>query len=144
VRICNEAGRETSVFDFGQRGCMRIAYQAARRIDQPDFRFGFARADETHCATFSSMADGFDIPFVEGEGEIELVTPPLSLVADAYSLRLVIRERGGEIVAAQDGGRFHVRHPEFTSVAFGVFHEPAEWRVSPLSAPDRAAAPAPE
>ena len=140
VRICNEAGDETSAFEFGQRARMRIAYHASRPVERPDFRFGLTRTDETHCATFSTAADGLDIPVVEGAGEIELLTPSLSLVADTYALRLVIRERGGEIVAAQDGGRFQIRHREFTAAGFGVFHESAEWRMpSAPEAPRRTA-----
>ena len=67
---------------------------------------------------------------VEGEGEIELRTPPLKLSAELYSTNIVVRERDyGPIVAAQVGPSFHVRHPVFAPVGFGVFHEPGEWIV---------------
>lgn len=130
VAICNEAGRETSVLDFGERMCVRIRYVASRRIERPDFRVGITRGDEVHCATFSTISDKIDIPFVEGEGAIQLLTPPIKLVSDRYNLKLVVRERrAGDVIAAQLGGSFHVRHPVFVADSFGVFHEPAIWQL---------------
>ncbi len=130
VRILDQEGRETSVVDYGAPMRVHIRYNAKRRLERPDFRVGLTRADEVHCATFSTTADELDIPAVEGEGALELETPPVKLVSDRYTLRLVVRERGyGKIVAAQTGRSFHVRHPVFAPEAFGVFHEGGRWRI---------------
>lgn len=128
VTLLNEQGAESGVFDFGSPMRVRIGYNAHRRIERPDFRVGINRADEVHCATFSTVADDIDIPFVEGEGVIELRTPPISLVSDLYNLKILVREKSyGQILAAQIGGGFHVRHPVYASNAFGVFHESGQW-----------------
>ncbi|MGE0740459.1 MAG: ABC transporter ATP-binding protein [Hyphomonadaceae bacterium] len=132
VKLLNKDGAEAGVFDFGERLTARIAYKTFAPIEHPDFRVTINRADETHCTTFSSVADNIDIPTIDGEGVIELQTPPLSLVSDLYTADIVVRERSyGRIVAAQIGGHFHVRHPVFASNAFGVFHEAGQWRVEP-------------
>ncbi|HWA00953.1 MAG TPA: ABC transporter ATP-binding protein [Caulobacterales bacterium] len=142
VTLRDEKGNETGVVDFGKRMSIRIGYKAFRPIERPDFRVGINRSDEVHCATFSSTADKFEIPMIEGEGSIELKTPPVRLVSDLYTMNIVVRDRGfGRILCAQIGGSFHVRHPVFASNAFGVFHESAEWRAhETASAPQRAEA----
>lgn len=129
VSLRNEAGEETTVFDFGERMNVRIRYKAFERVERPDFRVGFNRADDVHCHTYSTTADEADIPFVEGEGVVELRTPPLKLVSDLYTLTLSVRERGyGRMLSAQIGATFHVKHDVYASNAFGVFHECGQWR----------------
>jgi lipopolysaccharide transport system ATP-binding protein len=130
MELLREDGRLSGVFDFGGVMTVRVRYKANRRIERPDFRVGIKRSDEVHCATFSTSADGVDIPFVEGEGEIELRTPPIKLIAELYSTNLVVRERDhGPIIAAQIGPSFHVRHPIFSPIAYGIFHESGQWRI---------------
>jgi lipopolysaccharide transport system ATP-binding protein len=131
VRLENERGAESTVFDFGERMTVKLRYKAFRPIEQPGFRIGFDRTDEIHCCTFSSVDDGVDLPTVSGEGWIEMKTPPITLVSDLYSCNIVVRERGhaGRILCAQIGGHFHVRHPVYASNAYGVFHQDAQWKV---------------
>jgi lipopolysaccharide transport system ATP-binding protein len=130
IELLGEDGEETSVFDFGERMTVRIRYKAFQRIERPDFRIGVNRSDDIHCATFSTIADKFDIESVEGEGVLELQTPPLKFVSDLYTATISVRERGyGRMLSAQIGGAFHVRHPVFASNAFGIFHESGQWRM---------------
>jgi lipopolysaccharide transport system ATP-binding protein len=130
VSLLCEDGRESGVFDFGRPMAVRIRYKAYRRVDQPDFRLSITRSDDVFCSSFSTTADAIDIPFIEGEGEVELRTPPIKLIAELYRTNIVVRERGfGPILNAQIGPNFHVRHPVFVPIAFGVFHESASWRI---------------
>ena len=130
VKLYDERGREASVFDHGARVTLRARYKTSRRIERPDFRVAVYRSDETHCMVFSSHSDETDIPFVEGEGQIELTSPPIKLVSELYTTTVMVRERGfGPMIAAQVGASFHVRHPVFLPLAYGVFHERAQWRV---------------
>jgi lipopolysaccharide transport system ATP-binding protein len=131
VRIQNDAGEETTVFDHGEQMTVKVNYKAFRPIETPDFRVGIDRTDEVHCSTYSTIDDNIDIPMVNGEGEITLKTPAIKLVSDLYSVNIVVRERGhaGRILCAQIGGHFHVRHPIYASNAYGVFHEDADWKL---------------
>jgi lipopolysaccharide transport system ATP-binding protein len=129
VRLLNERGVESNVFNFGERMTIRLRYQTNGRVERPDIRLGFDRDDGTHTMTFSSQADGVDLPWLEGEGEIEVRTPPIKLVSDLYVCNVVVRDPAAHMIAAQIGGHFHVRHPVFAANAFGVFHEAGEWRV---------------
>jgi len=132
VRIINEAGEETTVFDHGEPMTVKVRYKTFRPVERPDFRVGIDRTDEVHCSTFSTVDDQIDIPLIDGEGEITLKTPPIKLVSDLYSVNIVVRERGhaGRILCAQIGGHFHVRHAVYASNAYGVFHEDATWKLA--------------
>jgi lipopolysaccharide transport system ATP-binding protein len=123
-------GRPRSIFDFGERMRVRIAYRANRRVHDPNFMVCLTRTDNVLCCNFSTLTDEVRLPSVEGCGVIEMTTPPLRLSADSYSTTVLVRERGfKDILQAQVGGAFHIRHPIYDPVGFGVFHEPAEWRV---------------
>jgi lipopolysaccharide transport system ATP-binding protein len=132
MQLLREDGQETTLFDYGKPMRIRLRYNASRRIEQPDFRISIRRSDDLHCASFSSCTDGVRIPYVEGEGEIELRTPPLKLTADLYTTQIIVRERHleGQVIAAQMGPAFHIRHPLLAPLGYGVFHEAGEWRVS--------------
>lgn len=121
-------GTEKTVFDYGERMKVRIRYEAREPVKTPDFRIGIDRSDEVHCCSFSTEADGIPISQVVGEGVIELVTPPLKLVADTYTTTITIRVAGRSIVS-QLGVPFHMRHEVFQSSVFGVFHEAGSWQV---------------
>jgi lipopolysaccharide transport system ATP-binding protein len=127
IAITDEAGCAKTVFDHGERMRIRIAYEASRRLESPNFIVAFVRSDGVACCNYSTEADGVALGAVQGRGSLELVTPPLSLVAESYSIHVLIRARGfQEMLSAQIGATFHVRH-ELFDPHFGVFHERAEW-----------------
>lgn len=139
VEMFNEAGVATTMFNFGERLKLRIKYKTFERVERPDFRIGYNRADDVHCHSYSSVADGVDVPFIDGEGVVELHTPPMKLVSDLYTLTISVRERSfGRILTAQIGSTFHVRHPVYASNAFGVFHEAGEWSFEDAAQPQLA------
>lgn len=129
VQFIGKEGSEGAVFDFGERMTIRLRYKTKGRVERPDIRIGLDRDDETHCMTFSTLTDGVPMPYLEGEGVIELTTPPIKLVSDLYTCNVVVRDADGNMLSGQIGGRFHVRHPDFSSTTFGVFHESGDWRV---------------
>ena len=132
VEIMGENGQERSLFDFGERMRIRARYKASEPIERPNFLFSITRSDDLLCNNFCSTTDGVEIASVAGEGVVELLTPPLKLVSDMYTVSIVVRERGfRRILRAQTGGCFHVRHPIFEASAFGVLHESGEWNIEP-------------
>ena len=94
--------------------------------------------------TFSSKQDGVDLPWIEGEGELVIQTPPLKLTSDFYIANVAVREKGiGKLLAAQIIAHFHVSDPELGSLSYGVFNEPGAWRHTPVAPANDAEAPAP-
>jgi lipopolysaccharide transport system ATP-binding protein len=130
VEVLDAEGAPRGLFDFGERMKVRLGYRASRPIRRPNFMVCVTRADNVVCCNYSTMTDDLDLPTVEGEGVLEMTTPPLRLTADSYWITVLVREnRFDAILQAQVAGRFHVRHPIYERVGFGVFHDPAEWRV---------------
>src|SRR5262249_17727651 len=103
-------------------------------IDSPNFLFSFVRSDDLLCCNFSTAMDNTSPDRILGEGTIELLTPPLHLVAEMYKVSIVVRERGFDrILCAQMGSAFHMRHAILNAQAFGVFHERGQWSVATTS-----------
>ncbi len=130
VELLTADGRPSTVFAFGDTMLIRLRYRAEGRIENPDIRIGIDRDDETSCTTYSSAADGVPLSCLEGEGVIELRTPPIKLVSDLYVVNAIVRDAKGQMLCAQIGGRFHVNHPVFAANAYGVYHEPGAWTVN--------------
>jgi homopolymeric O-antigen transport system ATP-binding protein len=131
-------GRRKAVFDYGERIGMRIAFHARRRIRNPSFIVAFVRSDGVACCNYSSELDGVQIEAVDGDGVVELETPPLCLVAEVYTVQVIVRESGFQrVVCAQVGSTVHVRH-SVLDVHFGVFHEAARWTWEPGEASEPA------
>ena len=117
------------MFDFGERLRVRIGYRAAKPIERPHFLCSIKRSDQVLCCNFSSYFDKADLSWASGDGIVELLTPPLKIVSDRYTVTIAIREKGLEqLVAGQIGASFHLRHEFFDASEFGVFHEAGQWR----------------
>jgi lipopolysaccharide transport system ATP-binding protein len=129
VELYGEDNNQKTIFNFGERMRVRIRYRALRPIPGPHFLCSIKRSDQVLCCNFSSYSDKVDLPQISGDGAIELITPPLKLISHSYQVSIAIREKGTQrLVAGQIGTSFHLRHDVFNS-EYGVFHEPARWRV---------------
>jgi lipopolysaccharide transport system ATP-binding protein len=125
-------GAESGVVEHGQRLTIRLRYSTTRRIQAPDVRVSIDRQDDTHCMTFSTQKDGVELPYLEGEGELVIQTPPVRLTSDFYLANVAVRERGvGKLLVAQIIAHFHVSDPELGSLSYGVFNEPGSWTHTP-------------
>jgi len=132
ITLSDESGRPRTVFEYGERMRVVLRYDARQPIQEPNFIVALVRSDGVACCNFSTTTDGLSLGEVRGEGTLELLTPPLSLVAESYTLQVLVREKGfQDLLCAQIGATFHVRH-ELFDTHFGVFHQPATWsRISP-------------
>ncbi len=132
VEILTKNGQPRTMFDFGEQMRIRVSYKASRPIEAPHVVCAVKRSDDVMCCNFSSWADQASLSRLEGAGVVEILTPPLSLVSEGYSIDVLIRENHtGDVVAAQSGASFHLRHEVFDPEGFGVFHERAEWAQVP-------------
>jgi lipopolysaccharide transport system ATP-binding protein len=130
VELYGEHGERKTMFDFGERMRVKICYRALRPIEGPHFLCSIKRSDQILCCNFSSYFDKVDMRLISGDGAVELLTPPLKIVSDRYTVTVAVREKGlQQLVAGQIGVSFHLRHEIFEASIFGVFHESAQWRV---------------
>ncbi len=127
VETIDEDGIQRNLFNYGERMRIRLNYTVRRTILNPNFLISFIRSDEVACCNYNTAMDGFTVPSLEVDGSIELLTPPLNLVSESYSIIVLVRDAKFEhLYCAQVGKTFHVRH-ELLNTHFGVFHEPGEW-----------------
>jgi lipopolysaccharide transport system ATP-binding protein len=125
--ILDEAGRPRTLFQYGDRMRLRLHYSAREPIDRPNFNVTMIRSDNVMCCNYNTSMDKLDVGTVEGEGCVEVLTPPLKLVADDYMIHLLVWDPYFQrLYCAQVGKNFHIAHPVL-NMEFGVFHEPAEW-----------------
>ncbi|MDZ4198959.1 MAG: ABC transporter ATP-binding protein [Kiritimatiellia bacterium] len=63
---------------------VRIRYRAERRIERPVFGFSIADARGRIIFGNNTQIEGFDIPFIEGDGELELTLDRMNMARGAY------------------------------------------------------------
>jgi lipopolysaccharide transport system ATP-binding protein len=136
VELFDQFGARKTVFGFGDRMRIRIQYRALQPIESPHFLFSIVRSDRVLCCNFSTYHDKLDLPRISGPGTIELLTPPLKLVSERYTVMIAVREKGFKrLVAGQVGMSFHLRHDFFDPDEYGVFHEPGQWQLEDATIP---------
>jgi lipopolysaccharide transport system ATP-binding protein len=124
----DDGGQPKTVFEFGDRVRLRLRYQVDSPVNQPNFIVAFVRSDGIACCSYSTAVDRASPASIDGEGVVELLTPPLKLVAEVYTVHILVRDSGfTRLLCAQNGPTFHVRH-ELFDLHFGVYHEDAEWQ----------------
>lgn len=126
--VCDENGRTKKIFDHGERMCIRLTYETRQPLESPNFIIAFIRSDGVACCNYSTEVDGIVFNRVDGTGMVELLTPPLKLVAELYTIHVLVWAKSFQnLLCAQIGSTFHVRDP-LLDTHFGVFHEQGEWR----------------
>jgi lipopolysaccharide transport system ATP-binding protein len=127
ILTLDDAGAPRTVFEFGERMRVRVTFDAPKPLARPNFVVCFLRSDGVACCNYSTAADGVVIPAVGGQGAVEVLTPPIKLVSENYSVQVLVwDEKFLKLHCAQTGPSFHVRH-DLYSTHFGVFHENGEW-----------------
>jgi lipopolysaccharide transport system ATP-binding protein len=125
--VLGEDRKRKTVFDHGERLVLRLSYEAQRTIVEPNIIVAFVRSDGVAACNFSSALDGHHLTSISGKGFVELITPPIKLVAEMYAIHVIIRERTFDsVVCGQIGATFHVRDATLDT-HFGVFHESGAW-----------------
>jgi lipopolysaccharide transport system ATP-binding protein len=127
VETLDEHGAERNLFNHGERMRIKLRYSVRREIKNPNFLVSFIRSDEVQCCNYNTAMDGFVVPALDKDGVIELLTPPLNLVAESYKIYVLIRDASFEqLYCAQTAKTFHIRH-EILNTHFGVFHQEGQW-----------------
>lgn len=125
--LLGEDGEPRVIFEHGQRMRIRLHYRAKEAVERPNFSLGIVRSDGVSCCNYNTTMDRFDTGTITGHGVIELLTPPVKLVADLYSFQIMIWDRTFErLHCAQAGKNFHVSD-SLLSTEFGVYHEAGQW-----------------
>ncbi len=73
-------------FETGETMRVHMRYRADGRIERPVFGLAIHRHDGVHICGPNTAFSGFEIPWVEGEGEIIYTIPSLPLLEGMYLL----------------------------------------------------------
>jgi lipopolysaccharide transport system ATP-binding protein len=127
VEVRGEDGTPRCVFDHGERVRVRVECDARTAVSKPNVCVSFIRSDSVACCNYNTAMDGAGISWEQGKQTVEVLTPPLKLVAEMYTIHVLVWDASfTRLYTAQMGPTFHVRH-DVLNTHFGVFHEPGEW-----------------
>jgi len=139
VETLSSDGRQKSLFQYGDPMRVRIQFRANSRIHRPNFVVTFVRSDNIACCCHSTVLDGFDTGTVNGGGTVEVLTPPIKLISEVYTIHVIIWDNNFQkLYSAQLGTTFQVQH-SVLSTHFGTYHEPAQWTWGPPEASESVA-----
>jgi lipopolysaccharide transport system ATP-binding protein len=128
IELYGENDVPRTIFRYGEKMKVRLRFRAKEEIKDANVIIAMIRSDTVACCNYCSALDGSPTTFLLGEGGVELVTPPLKLIAEQYQIVIMVRDKDfNNLYCAQNGKSFHVQHGLF-SKHFGVFHERADWR----------------
>jgi lipopolysaccharide transport system ATP-binding protein len=129
--IFDEDGKPRMVFEMGERLRFGFKYSAREQLQNPNFMLRLIRSDGVVCSQFSTEVDGVKTGAIHGDGVVFVDVPPLKLVAEMYTVEVMVRREGfQEVICNQTVTTMHVKH-ELLNSHFGVFHEPAQWSITP-------------
>jgi lipopolysaccharide transport system ATP-binding protein len=136
VYLTDGDGRERYHFETGETIRIHMRYRARERIERPIFGLAIHRQDGVHICGPNTAFSGFEIPWVEGEGEIIYTIPTLPLLEGTYLISVAATdERDSEIFDYHDRAYvFRVvrgRHPE----RYGLMTMGGRWDHERLSVP---------
>lgn len=117
VYLEDAAGIERYQFETGETVRIRLRYRASERIERPIFGLAVYRHDGVHICGPNTAFSGFEIPWVDGEGEIIYTIPSLPLLEGTYLISVsATDERDAEMFDYHDRAYvFRVvqgQHPE--------------------------------
>jgi ABC-2 type transport system ATP-binding protein len=108
----------------GEALSIRIAYEAAERIEDPNFGYAIYDIDGNLLSGNNTRILGTEIPHIDGAGEVVFSFPEIPLLDGTYFLTLAITSRDENIVYdwQEQRHQFEVLNP---GRAQGMMHLPA-------------------
>ncbi len=97
VHLSDSAGRRTDTFETDSNMVITMNYYAAKKINNPDFRFILQTIDgiEVVCASSANSGDVADL--TEGNGAVQCVFESIPLLQNAYIITACISSLDGQI-----------------------------------------------
>ena len=126
VKLRNEHGEETALFQSGRPLHVDIRYHAHKRIENPVFGYSLKTGNGFYVFGTNTQLQKQSIPTIEGEGTIRLTIDPLTLMQGNFFLSLSIHswDHATQYHRREDWYPFGVKN-ELGSE--GIFRLPAAW-----------------
>ncbi len=92
VRLINEAGEKSTLFQTGDTLTVEMDYIAHEPIEEPEFGLAIHALDGTHITGPNSRAGGITFGVVEGKGTVRYDIHRLPLLAGRYQLTAAVHD----------------------------------------------------
>jgi ABC-type polysaccharide/polyol phosphate transport system ATPase subunit len=128
VHFLDAEGQERYVFETGEKMTARIKYRTKGRIDKPIFGVAIYRSDGLHVNGPNTRLSGYDIEYIDGEGEIDYAVDALSLLGGTYQFTAAIHDYSGlhSYDHRHRAWEFLVRQGDVRE-RYGVLYLPSRW-----------------
>lgn len=123
-------GRHRERFNAEESLAARIDFTAAEKIERPVFALEIIRSDGVICCDSSTIADGFSIESIEGDGSLEIGLGKLNLVPGIYLIRITVWDKDilhPYVVRKNDIFRFE--RDNLAGIQKGVFVASYTWKM---------------
>lgn len=126
VRLLNQHGEESATFETGGTMKVEIPYTAHKRIDNPAFGLSLKTGNGMYVYGSNTRVQHIHIPYIEGDGVVQLDLSPLRLMHGNYFLSLAIHSFDDIIQyhRREDWWPFSVRN---STGLFGLFQLDSSW-----------------
>ncbi|MBU0495897.1 MAG: ABC transporter ATP-binding protein [Chloroflexi bacterium] len=129
VRFYDRAGQERHVFDAGEWMQARIQYTASGQVERPVFGVAIHRTDGLHVNGPNTKLSHYDIPAIQGEGEVHCTFEMLPLLEGSYRLSAAVYDETCTRPYDHLDGvfPFRVRAGDLVPDRYGAFYIPCQW-----------------
>ncbi len=132
VELLGADGQPRTQFKTGEAFTLRLHYRAHERLETPTFGLAFYRRDGLHINGPNSVADGYDIPYIEGDGTVDYIIDALPLNPGEYELTVAIYNRDSTVAIDHHHRLYPLEVRSRTGWnESGVVHLPARWQHAP-------------
>lgn len=128
VRFLDREGHERLILTTGEPMTVALRYKTRVRIEHPMFGLAMHRNDGLHINGPNNILASFDIPAIEGHGEVRYTVDVLPLLEGTYYLTVALYDTSG--THAYDhhalSYTFRVQNGNVAE-RYGAFYLPAHW-----------------
>jgi len=97
VHLADSAGEKTDTFETGSNIVITMNYSAAKKINNPDFRFTILTIDGVEIMCASSVNSENIINFIKGKGTVQCFFESVPLFQNTYTITVGISNTDGQI-----------------------------------------------
>jgi len=132
ARFLDADGHDRLLLTTGERCAIVVRYRAHERLDSPMFGLAIHRSDGLHITGPNTVFSDYDVPFIEGEGEIRYEVDALPLLPGTYYLTASICDHDGEHAYDYHSLMYRFRvQPGLVQERYGTVHIPGHWEHVP-------------
>lgn len=135
AQLLDASGASADRFETGSSMRLRIRGFSPRPVRNAVLRVSIFSSEGVRCISAHTRQDGADLPELDGDFEVDLDFPEMTLLPDSYSITAwLLEERGVGAYDWRDSWiTFLVGHPTHDATEGGIVYLPRNWSARNLS-----------